>query len=82
MCSLFPFKSIRRNPLSPKKKELVKRIRQSLNLSEIDASDKDLLECFGNTTLADGIRFAITGEKLQQDHWQQEKDTPLAQSKK
>lgn len=52
--------------MSPKKKEFVKRIRQRLNLSEVDASDKDLLECFGNTTLADNIRFDIAGEKLQQ----------------
>jgi len=52
--------------LKPKKKELVKRIRQSLNLSEVDASDKDLLECFGNTALAENIRFTIAGEKLQQ----------------
>jgi hypothetical protein len=51
--------------LNPKKKEFVKRIRQSLNLSEVDASDKDLLECFGNTTLADSIRVDIAGEKLQ-----------------
>jgi len=68
--------------LSPKNKELVKRIRQSLNLSEVDASDKDLLECFGNTTLADGIRFAITGEKLRQDHWRQDRNTPPVQLKK
>jgi len=53
--------------LSPKKKELVKRIRQSLNLSEVDASDKDLLECFGNTTLAESVRFAIDGKKLRQN---------------
>jgi len=52
--------------LKPKKKELVKRIRQSLNLSEVEASDKDLLECFGNTPLAENIRFTIAGEKLQQ----------------
>ena len=52
--------------MSQKKKEFVKRIRQHLNLSEVDASDKDLLECFGNTTLADSIRFDIAGEKLQQ----------------
>ncbi len=38
-----------------------------MNLSEVDASDKDLLECFENTTLADSIRFAIDGEKLEQD---------------
>ena len=61
------FTCIRRRPLRPKNKELVKRIRQSLNLSEVDASDKDLLECFENTTLADSIRFAIDGEKLEQD---------------
>ena len=53
--------------MSPKKKELVKRIRQSLNLSEVDASDKDLLECFGNTTLAESVRFVIDGEKLRQN---------------
>jgi hypothetical protein len=53
--------------LNSKKKELVKRIRQSLNLSEVDASDKDLLECFGNTPLADSSRFDITGEKLRRD---------------
>ena len=52
--------------MKQKKKELVKRIRQSLNLSEVDASDKDLLECFGNTTLAENIRFTIAGEELQQ----------------
>jgi hypothetical protein len=52
--------------LNQKKKEFVKRIRQSLNLSEVDASDKDILECFGNTTLSDSIRFDIAGEKLQQ----------------
>lgn len=52
--------------MNSKKKEFIKRIRQSLNLSEVDASDKDLLECFGNTTLADSIRVDITGEKLQQ----------------
>ena len=52
--------------MKPTKKELVKRIRQSLNLSEADASDKDLLECFGNTTLAENIRFTMAGEKLQQ----------------
>ena len=52
--------------MKPTKKELVKRIRQSLNLSEVDASDKDLLECFGNTTLAENIRFTMAGEKLQQ----------------
>ncbi len=68
--------------MSPKKKELVQRIRQSLNLSEVDASDKDLLECFGNTTLADSIRFAITGEELRQDHWRQARNTSLVQSKK
>lgn len=64
--------------MGPKKKELVKRIRQSLKLSELDASDKDLLECFGNTTLADSIRTAITGEKLQQDlknHYLNQNDT-------
>lgn len=60
------FKFIRRGQLNPKKKELIRRIRQKLHLSEVDASDKDLLECFGNTTLADSIRFAIAGEKLQQ----------------
>ena len=53
--------------MSPKKKELVKRIRQYLKSSEADASDKDLLGCFGNTTLADSIRLAIKSEKLQQD---------------
>ena len=53
--------------LKPKKKELVKHIRQSLNLSEVDATDKDLLECFGNTTLAESCRWAIAGEKLRQD---------------
>jgi hypothetical protein len=58
---------MRRNPLNPKKKELVKRIRQYLNSSEADASDKDLLECFENTTLMDSIRIAINSEKLQQD---------------
>ena len=68
--------------MRPKKKELVKRIRQSLNLSEVDASDKDLLECFGNTTLADSIRFAITSEELRQDHWRQVRNTSLVQSKK
>ena len=68
--------------MRPKKKELVKRIRQSLNLSEVDASDKDLLECFGNTTLADSIRFAITSEELQQDPWRQVRSTSLVQSKK
>ena len=52
--------------MNPKKKEFVKRIRQRLNLSELDASGKDLLECFGNTALADSIRFDIAGEKLQQ----------------
>ena len=52
--------------MNSKKKELIKRIRQSLNLSEVDASDKDLLEYFGNTTLAESIRFGIAGEKLQQ----------------
>jgi len=57
------FKSIRRNQLNPKKKELIKRLRQSLKLSEVDASDKDLLECFGNTTLVDSIRSAIASEK-------------------
>jgi hypothetical protein len=60
------FKFIRRGQLNQKKKELIRRIRQRLNLSEVDASDKDLLECFGNTTLAESIRFAIAGEKLQQ----------------
>ena len=53
--------------MSPKKKEFVKHIRQSLNLSEVDATDKDLLECFGNTTLAESFRLAIAGEKLRQD---------------
>ena len=52
--------------MNQKKKEFVKRIRQSLNLSEVDASDKDILECFGNTTLSDSIRLDIAGEKLQQ----------------
>jgi hypothetical protein len=52
--------------MNSKKKEFIKRIRQSLNLSEVDASDKDLLECFGNTTLADSIPVDIAGEKLQQ----------------
>ena len=68
--------------MRPKNKELVKRIRQSLNLSEVDASDKDLLECFGNTNLADSIRFAITGEELRQDHWRKVRNTSLVQSKK
>jgi len=63
---LSKFKFIRRGQLNQKKKELIRRIRQRLNLSEVDASDKDLLECFGNTTLAESIRFAIAGEKLQQ----------------
>jgi hypothetical protein len=52
--------------LNPAKKELIKRIRQSLNLSEGDASDEDILACFGNTTLADRVRFDIADEKLQQ----------------
>jgi hypothetical protein len=41
-----------KNQLKLKKKELVKCLRQYLNLSEGDASDKDLLECFGNATLS------------------------------
>ena len=52
--------------MSPKKKELIKRIRHSLNLSEVDASDQDLLECFGDTALADSIRAAIDSDNLQQ----------------
>ena len=52
--------------MSPKKKELIKRIRHTLNLSEVDASDQDLLECFGDTTLADSIRSAIDSDNLQQ----------------
>ena len=52
--------------MNPEKKEFIDRIRQRLNLSEVDASDKDLLDCFGDTTLADSIRFDIAGEKLQQ----------------
>ena len=42
----------RRYQLKLKKKELVKYLRQYLNLSERDASDKDLLECFGHTNLS------------------------------
>jgi hypothetical protein len=52
--------------LNAKKKEFIKRIRQRLNLLEVDASDKDILGCFENTTLADSIRFDIADEKLQQ----------------
>lgn len=52
--------------MKQEKKELVKRMRQRLNLSETEASDKDLLECFGDTALAENIRFTIAGEKLQQ----------------
>ena len=50
--------------MNPKKKEFIRRIRKSLNLSEVDASDKDILECFENTTLADSIRFDLADEKL------------------
>lgn len=52
--------------MSPKKKELIKRIRQNLDLSEADASDQDLLECFGDTLLADNIRSAIDSDNLQE----------------
>ena len=52
--------------MKPDMKELVNRIRQSLNVSELDATDKDLLECFGDTALAEDLRFTIAGEKLQQ----------------
>ena len=50
--------------MNPKKKELVNRIRKTLHLSEIDASDKDLLECFVNTTLSDSIDCAVADEEL------------------
>ena len=43
---------LRGTKLKPKKKELIKRLRKYLNLSERDASDKDLLECFGHTSLS------------------------------
>jgi len=59
-------KPIWRNQLNPTKKEFVKRIRQKLDLSEVDASDKDILDCFENTTMADDIRFDIADEKVQE----------------
>ena len=52
--------------MNPKNKEFVKRIRQRLNLSEVDASDKDILDCFGNTNMPYSNFSDIADEKLQQ----------------
>jgi hypothetical protein len=52
--------------LNPKNREFVKRIRQELKLSEVDASDKDILDCFGNTNRAYRIFSDIADEKLKQ----------------